>query len=189
MLKHGHAVLFVGVLLLSSGLAEAQDNCSFLQVLRRDFIRNDSWPEPFVQYDRGVVSMTVDAMVAKGWERQNLMGAGFFNDDNRTLNRAGEEQVRYILTNLSPQHRTIFVERDLADAVTDARIRAVQRAAAAMLPKGQYAEIAESNMRFVGSPADRIDIVNRKSFASIPDPKLPAVKDDSGGGGGGGGGN
>jgi len=189
MLKLGHLALFAALLLASATPASAQCLCEFFHVLKRDFVRNNSWPEPFVQPDRQIVNMTNEVMIAKGWERQNLLSRDYFKPDNTSLNVAGEERIRYILTSVPVQHRMIYVERGLTPQVTNSRVRAVQRTASGLLPQGSHVDIVETNTVNYGSPADQRDIMNRKILANVPDPKLPAIKDDNGGGGGGGGGN
>lgn len=150
----------------------------------RDYHRNVDWPEPFVMPDRIAVKAPFAIQIANGWRKQNLMSDYHFNEDKPQLNLAGESKLRYILTQMPPSRRTVFVQRGLTAEDTANRMAIVQRSSARILPPGYMADIAESDLPSDGWPADDIDAVARRFNSTRPDPR---IKDSSGGGGGGGG--
>lgn len=158
----------------------------FKQNFRRDYHRNAMWPEPFLQADRNAVMCPFAIQTANGWRRQNLLSDYHFNEASNQLTLAGESKLRYILTQMAPTRRTIFVQQGLSSEVTEGRLRSVERAAERIVPVGMVAHVVESNLPNAGWPAADIDAVTRKFIATTPDPRLPSI--DSGGGGSGTGG-
>ena len=109
-----------------------------------------------------------------------------FNDTTNQLNLAGESKLRYILTQMPPSRRTVFVQQGLSSDVTQGRVQSVERMAERIVPPGMIANVVESNLPNDGWPAADIDAVTRKFIATTPDPRLPAGGISSGGSGSGG---
>jgi hypothetical protein len=179
MFRCGPAILLFLTILASAAKAEAQWMSNFWDSAHRQFKRNAGWPEPFIRSDRESVTTPFGLMVANGWRRQNLLSDYYFQDDNYQLNQAGELKLRFILTQMPPQRRTVFVQRGLTPDVTSARIDMVQRSAARMLPQDAYPEIVESDLPNDGWPADEIDSITKGFASSRPQPR---VVSGSGGG-------
>lgn len=172
MFRWGTPILFAWTILLSVAPAEAQWFSNFSDNFCRDYKRNQYWPEPFIWADRKATIAPFAQMVANGWRRQNLMSDYHFNDNDTQLTAAGEAKVRYILTQMQPSRRTIFVQRGFTPEETAARINLVNHAAMNMLPSGVMPDIAESDLPNDGWPADDIDAVARRFNATRPDPRL-----------------
>jgi hypothetical protein len=173
--------IFCGwVILLTAAPAEAQWFESFKQKVKIDYKRNKYWPEPFIWADRKAVIAPFSQMVANGWRRQNLLSDYHFNDTETQLNVAGEAKVRYILTQMPPSRRTIFVQRGLTGEETASRVNLVHHAALGIVPMGVMPNIAESDLPNDGWPADDIDAVARKFNATRPAPRLTSDKSSGG---------
>src|SRR3990172_3467854 len=127
MFRWGTAILVSGTILAVATPAKAQWFSNFWDGVNRDCMRNKMWPEPFLQADRKATIAPFGVMVANGWRRQNLLSDYHFNEENPQLNLSGETKVHYILTQMPPQRRTIFVQRGPTPDVTAARIRMVNR--------------------------------------------------------------
>jgi hypothetical protein len=156
--------------------------------IRRDFARRNCWPEPFVGYDRRAVQEPFGQMIARGWERQNMLSAEYFEDQRNVLTEAGRLKVRWILTEAPSQHRIVYVHRADDPLETQARMESVRKYAAQLLQGAMLPPILESSVSPPSSPADRVEVVSRKYYQSIPDPKLPSGSGSSSGLSGGGGG-
>jgi hypothetical protein len=176
-------ILVVGTIWASASSAQAQWFETFKQNFKRDYRRNSMWPEPFLQPDRNAAMAPFAIQTANGWRRQNLMSDYHFDGATNQLTLAGETKLRWILTQMPPTRRTIFVQQGVDSEITDARMRAVQRASTQMVPEGMVANVVESNLPNDGWPAADIDAVTRKFIATTPDPRLPAGGITSGGGG------
>jgi hypothetical protein len=188
MFRLGLAFPVVAVILLSSADAKAQWFSNWWDGMHRDYRRNVAWPEPFLKADREAVNLPIGMMVANGWRKQNLLSDYHFNEGKPQLNQAGELKLYFILTQMPPNRRTVFVQRAMDPDVTATRIALVQRAASRMLPGGMIADVVESDLPSDGWPADEIDAVTRKFRTTQPDPRLKAAS-QSGDGSGGGSGN
>ena len=188
MFRYGPALLIVGTLLVSASPAQAQWFSNFWSGVHRDYHRNQAWPEPFLRPDREAVSQPFAVMVANGWRRQNLLSDYHFDEDKSVLNLAGEMKLRFILTQMPPNRRIVFVQRGLSPDVTATRIDLVQQAAVVMLPAGSLPEVVESDLPNDGWPADDIDAVARKFQSTRPDPRLKNASSNASSGGSSGGG-
>ncbi|MBI3837355.1 MAG: hypothetical protein HY288_05410 [Planctomycetia bacterium] len=179
MFRCGPAILFFWTMLISAAPAEAQWMTNFWDGVHRQYRRNSDWPEPFLRPDRESVTLPFGLMVANGWRRQNLLSDYHFQDDNLQLNQGGELKLRFILTQMPPQRRTVFVQRGPSPDVTATRIEIVQRAAGRMLPPDAFPEIVESDLPNDGWPAEEVDSVTKRFNSSRPQPR---VISSSGGG-------
>ncbi|MGD0896999.1 MAG: hypothetical protein ABR915_04125 [Thermoguttaceae bacterium] len=171
-----------------AGSACAESIGEFWSGICRDFKRRNCWPQPFVYSDRQAVREPLAVMIGNGWQRQNLVGDVHFEGGGTALNEAGRRRVLDILNEAPEQHRIVFVFRGATTQETTVRIATVQQFVAQSAYGGQVAPVVESNRPDDGWPADRIDAVNRKFQAAIPDPKLPASSGGTAGGSGGSGG-
>jgi hypothetical protein len=141
------------------------------------------WPEPFLQPDRNATMAPFAIQTANGWRRQNLLSDYHFDEVTNQLTLAGETKLRYILTQMPPTRRTVFVQQGLSANVTRTRLLAVERASSKMVPEGMVANVVESNLPNDGWPASDVDAVTRKFNATRPDPRLTPSSMESGSGG------
>jgi hypothetical protein len=182
------AIALAWILIGSCPRAEAQQGVQYQQGAEtqpskhecwdnywRDYHRNKMWPEPFLMADRQSVISPFATMVANGWRRQNLLSDYHFDSESNQLNGAGEMKVRFILTQMPPSRRTIFVQRGQSPDVTASRISYVDRAAARVAPTGAMAGIVESDLPNDGWPADEVEAVSRKFYKTQPDPRLKSL--------------
>lgn len=183
MLRYGPVMLVLWAILVAADTAEAQWFETFKHNFKRDYHRNAMWPEPFLQPDRNSVMAPFAIQTANGWRRQNLLSDYHFNDATNQLTLAGETKLHYILTQMPPTRRTVFVQQGLTVKVTEARIRSVERASSRMVPDGMVANVVESNLPNDGWPAADVDAVTRKFNATRPAPRLTPSNLDSGSGG------
>ncbi|NLY03031.1 MAG: hypothetical protein GXY83_43825 [Rhodopirellula sp.] len=162
-------------LVFSAWAVPAQSQCldEFFHSVKRDFRRNNCWPEPFVRPDRVATRVPFAMMVNAGWQNQNLLGAYHFDENGVDLNEAGELKVRAILAETPPHHRNIYVERAPTQDRTVARVAAVQKRAAELSLYGETPAVFVSNVLAPGWPADEVDAIGRKFYASAPEPRLP----------------
>jgi len=142
---------------------------------------NNQWPHPYIEADRVAAVSPFAAMVTKGWERQNLIGENYFDEGSAKLNQAGVMRIRTILSQAPVEHRTLFVQRDLLDDVTKARLDLVQRAAASVQPRGALPEVVLSDLTPDGRSAELVSAEHKAFIGSAPTPRLSK----SGGGSGG----
>jgi hypothetical protein len=143
----------------------------FLSSVARDAKRRNCWPEPFVYADRETYRQTMAIQNSAGWERQNLLSEFHFLPGGGELNEAGRMRVQWILSESPETRRQIYVHRANSPQETSARMQSVQR----LVDQSAYVNnvpIIESTRTDEGWPADRVDLVSRKSATSALDPKL-----------------
>jgi len=160
--------------LASAASADAQCLDEFMHSVARDTKRRNCWPKPFVAADRQSVRAPFAAMVANGWQSQNMIGDHHFIENTGNLTPAGKLKISWVLTQAPEQHRTIWVCQGRSPEETAARINSVQETAMAILPDGLMPDILESSTPALGWPASRLDSVGQKFRASTPDPRISA---------------
>ncbi|MGL4513578.1 MAG: hypothetical protein ACRCT8_10845 [Lacipirellulaceae bacterium] len=134
---------------------------------------NNLWPQQFVGQDRLNAAAPFDVMVRNGWRRQNLLGTHHFNEDCTQLTDSGKLRMQWILTQLPPEHRQVFVERSLKQDLTQARIETARNFAAQVVADGSQPEISETHIVSEGRPAPTVDYVNTQFRENMPVPALP----------------
>ncbi len=179
-MKRRYAVAALTGVLAVTSAASANWFTNFCKNVHRDYRRNNCWPEPFVYDDREAVKAPFGVMVAKGWRSQNTLMDHHFSLENGELNDAGRQKVRSILLNTPPAHRAVYVLRGANADATAARVDAVQEVVVAMSPQGDLPPVLEVDTGPHGWPADYIDTLAKRYQATMPDPRLPQVQQDSG---------
>lgn len=162
-------------LLAATAPLQAQWLEDYFETTKRDFRRNNCWPEPFVRADRVATRVPFTLMVHSGWQRQNLLGSFHFEENGIDLNEAGQLKVRWIVAETPPHHRTIYVERTESEEQTAARIVAVSAVAERFAINAEMPTVVATSITYPGWPADQVDSIGRKFQASTPEPRLPAA--------------
>jgi hypothetical protein len=177
------AVLVLGSLACAAS-AWAGD---FWHGIAQDCQRRNCWPEPFTCPAKYAVHQPFAIMADNGWQLQNMLAEHHFEASTNKLNEGGRIRVGAILSE-APQHRrSIYVRRGANPQDTANRISAVQQfLAQSLYPGDSMPSVLETNRPSEGWPADRVDVVGRKAFAALPEPKLPSGGQGGGGGTGGG---
>jgi uncharacterized membrane protein YgcG len=122
-------------------------------------------------------------MAEKGWQLENLLSEHHFGSEGE-LSEAGQFKIRNILATAPADRRAIYVNRGETTPLTDARLAAVRQFVAQIVPQGQVPSIVETNLNRPEWSADRVDAINHKVLAAIPDPKLAAQQSSNPGTGG-----
>jgi hypothetical protein len=151
--------------------------------VKRDFLRNNYWPEPFNYPDRDAVCAPFAVMVHNGWRLQNTFGAHHFRPGTSELTEAGELKLKWVMTEAPPQQRTVYVERGETADMTAGRIKAVEAAAGRLTVDGGVPMVVETSIQSRGWPADQIDATTRQWLNSVPAPRLPSSTTSTSGGG------
>lgn len=134
--------------------------------------RNNEWPMPFTCADTRYAVAPFAVMIAGGWQRQNLIGENYFEENSTKLNTAGVERVRFILRQAPVEHRVFFVQSDLDDNITRMRVDAVQETIVALQPKGPMPEVVISNMVPEGRSAEIVASEFKNFITSAPSTHL-----------------
>ena len=147
----------------------------FWATVKRDYRRNHYWPHPFIEPDRMHIRAPFEVMTANGWRRQNMLGSHHFDPNTSELTKAGEIKVRWILTQVHPHRRTIFIERGTNRTITNARVDAVEQTAMTILPAGALPDVRDTHLVYEGRPGANVTSTMRRFQQSQPAPVLPTA--------------
>lgn len=168
--------LLTAVMICGLYVPEAQAEnwfSSFCKSFPRDWKRNNAWPEPFYWKDEDASKAPFAIMIANGWRKQNTLGPEHFDRKTGQLNDAGRLRVEWIATRAPEQHRVIFVQMSGSPEVTQQRMDVVRMVSTEVAPL-RPTEVLETEHSPSSWPADYIDSIYRKSYETIPQPRLPA---------------
>ncbi len=163
-------------------MVKAKWNC-FWDRVHLDWHRNNAWPEPFTQVDRQTVRMPIEIMTDKGWQLQNTIPSELFDLETQELTRAGELKVQWILTQMVPRRRTVFVLRGKTPEITETRLKSVEKAAVEVVGDSATNMIAVTDVVPRSGSGAYYERVSTGYESSIPPPRLPEMADSSGEGG------
>jgi hypothetical protein len=153
------------------------------QGLVDDYHARNRWPEPYESVDRAAAQSPFFAMVAKGWEQQNMLVDQHFEEGNNRLSESGRLKVRWILLQAPAQHRVIYLHQALDAPATSQRVDAVQRLVLQTVADPLNVPILVTTLDPVENSAERIDLVNRNFLKMSPPPILPKLGGGQTGGG------
>jgi len=157
---------------LATGACAYPSYGGIIRALARDFAEVNNWPYPYVCWDREAVRAPVPGMIENAWRRQNLLAEYHFTDDN-SLTPAGQQKVRWILTEAPIQHRTVFVRRGETAEETAARVNSVRQYTAKAFPEASPANVLETYISPPGYPAGwpgaKDETLSRKFQTSLPE--------------------
>jgi hypothetical protein len=156
----------------------------FFNSVARDTKRRNCWPAPFDCPDRQAVRAPFAIMVHNGWRKQNMLGDFHFEPTTGQLTEAGKLKIRWIILEAPEQHREIYVHIAQTPEETEARLAAAHAQAASIAPPNEIPPIMQTAISDAGTPADRINLIERKYQSSIPSPRLPAATSGQSGGAG-----
>ncbi len=140
-----------------------------------DFQEVNQWPCPYVCWDRAAVEAPFPTMIQNGWRRQNLLADYHFSGTEGGLTPAGQFKVRWILTQVPLEHRTIFVQRAGTAEQTAARVAAIREYAGKAAPESGPPSVLETYMTPVGYSAGwpggskEDSSINRKFQPFVPE--------------------
>ena len=158
---------------------------SFWHRVHTDFHRNNSWPEPFLSADRAAQREPFCIQADNGWKMQNTVGTFLF-DEHQKLNKAGELQVKWIVTQAPLHRRAVFVLKGDTAEQTETRVASVNEAVA-KYAGGAIPPVMVTDTEPRGWPGSYIDAMAQQYQSSIPAPRLGSASGGGGGGSSGGG--
>ena len=188
MLRIGFGLVIGLTLAAMASTARAENEWDdFWDSVKVDWHRNNAWPHPFLEADIAAANAPFAMMIANGWQRENLLGEEYFDAETKRLTAAGRNRIRTILLQSPPEHRVIFVQRDLTDEVTARRLDTVQQTVAALLPQGSLPDVLVSNMVPSFRSAELVNAELKSYASSAPTARLSGAHSAGGASSGGGG--
>ncbi len=136
--------------------------------------RNDAWPKPFDCADRQLYFQIWNPMINGGFEEQCVLMSAHFDPDTNELNRFGLHTVAGIMQNMPSTHKKVYVNRDVEDSITDARIRNVESVVKTFYSQvAPNASVAVSRKLPASVRGNRAEKINSLFIGSAPTPIIP----------------
>jgi hypothetical protein len=136
--------------------------------------RVNVWPEPFVLQDRELVRDPFRIMADNGWKLQNTFGNHLFSPETNELTYAGQTKLHWILTQLPPHRRQVFVVEADTQANTATRVASIYETIAAIAPDAPSCPVLTTRILPPGGDGSYLDALDQTYRSSIPLPRLPA---------------
>lgn len=130
------------------------------------------WPWPYMCTDRQVVLDMTRIQEANGWLSETTLYDYHFNAESNELTVPGKLQLKWILENVPPSYRTVWVQQAEDQAVSQLRMNNVRSVAARFTSQANVPTIAFRPAIAPGRPAIEVDSIRRKELESIPSPRI-----------------
>ena len=137
------------------------------------------WPYPYVCQDRQYVRSVYQQQMVNGWAAQTTLYPYHFSEETHRLSHPGRAQLSWILTEVPPQFRNVYIQKVHEEHINQQRFDSVQQALAAMTNGGSVPTVQWRVGSSPGRPANEVQIIQTLDLQSIATPVL-------GGGAGGG---
>jgi hypothetical protein len=132
------------------------------------------WPLPYVCDDRAYVRHVSEMQVINGWTAETTLYDYHFVEGTAELNQSGRLHLHWILQDVPPARRMVWVQTALDPQTSQARLANVQIAGLEMAGEGNVPPIMLRPGSIIGGkPAQEVDLQTRAYLGSIPMPRLP----------------
>ena len=130
------------------------------------------WPWPYICTDRQVVLDMSRIQEANGWLSETTLYDYHFNAETNELTVPGKLQLKWILENVPPSYRTVWLQQAEDQAVSQQRMVNVRAVASRFVSQTNLPAIAFRPTTAPGRPAVEVDHIRRKELESIPNPRI-----------------
>jgi hypothetical protein len=144
------------------------------------------WPWPYMCTDRQYIFDVMRTQEANGWLTETTLYDYHFHPETHELTVPGKLQLKWILENVPPSYRTVWIQQAEDPAVSEQRINYVRAFASRMVNASNMPQIAFRPALAPGRPAIEVDTIRRKELESIPSPRVAfesGAANSTGGGG------
>jgi len=143
--------------------------------------RVNAWPDPFVIPDRELVRAPFKTMADNGWKLQTTLSDHLFTVEENELTYAGQLKLRWILTQIPPHRRRIYVLEGRTSEETGTRVASVYRHLADFSPGGVPCPVLVTQIAPRGGEGAYLNNIDRAYKDALPVPRLSAGDATSGG--------
>jgi hypothetical protein len=137
--------------------------------------RVNVWPEPFNLPDRETVRNPFRIMADNGWKLQNTFGDHLFSAETNELTYAGEMKLHWMLTQVPPHRRQVYVLEAKDQPATAARVASVYRHMAQISPGAAACSVQTTRIAPPAGDGSYLDNLDQTYQSSMPLPRLPVM--------------
>jgi len=141
--------------------------------------RVNAWPAPFSVEERKLVRTPFHIMADNGWKLQNTLSDHLFTPEENKLTYAGQLKLRWILTEIPPHRRQVYVLEAYRREDTATRVASVYEHLAEIAPQTACA-VFVTQIAPRGGDGSYLNAMDQAYKAALPSPSLPGMS--SGGG-------
>lgn len=141
--------------------------------------RVNAWPAPFSVEERKLVRTPFQIMADNGWKLQNTLSDHLFTPEENKLTYAGQLKLRWILTEIPPHRRQVYVMEAHKREDTATRVASVYEHLAEIAPRTACA-VFVTQIAPRGGDGSYLNAMDQAYKAALPSPSLPGMS--SGGG-------
>ncbi|QDV11524.1 hypothetical protein CA51_13930 [Rosistilla oblonga] len=113
----------------------AMHNCKI------DYLRNQSWPQPFLEHDAYKTRGPFQTMANNGWRLHNTLSHEVFRPDDSILTAVGRNRVHWIATQTPANRRHIYVLQARTPEETERRVASVEDALSGIVSNGNPPQV------------------------------------------------
>jgi hypothetical protein len=135
--------------------------------------RVNAWPEPFNLPDRESVRDPFRTMADNGWRLQNTFGHHLFASETNELTYAGQLKLHWLLTQVPPHRRQIYVLEADHQPATTARVASIYHHLAQIAPEATACPVQTTRIVPRGGDGSYLDNLDQTYRSSMPLPRLP----------------
>jgi hypothetical protein len=150
----------------------------FRQEFKTHCHRVNAWPHPFLLEDREMVRTPFRTMADNGWKLQNTLSDHLFTPEENELTYAGQLKLRWILTQIPPHRRQIYVVEAHVREDTANRVASVYEHLATIAPHAAC-PVFVTQIAPRGGDGSYLNDMDRAYKLALPAPSLPAVSSGS----------
>jgi hypothetical protein len=143
--------------------------------------RVNVWPEPFNLPDREAVREPFRTMADNGWKLQNTFGHHLFSPETNELTYAGQMKLHWLMTQVPPHRRQVFVLEADQQPLTAARVASIYHHLAQIAPEASACAVQTTRIVPRGGDGSYLDNLDQTYRSSMPLPRLPAAARGGGG--------
>jgi hypothetical protein len=138
---------------------------SFWRVVEIKRRRVNAWPDPFIIPDRQLVRIPFMTQADIGWKLQTTLSDHLFDENELTY--AGHLKLRWILTQIPPHRRRIYVLEGHTRDETGTRVASVFRHLADIAPNGIPCPVLVTQVAPRGGDGGYLNIIDQAHKAAI----------------------
>ncbi|MEY3176203.1 MAG: hypothetical protein RLZZ436_4117 [Planctomycetota bacterium] len=136
------------------------------------FYAQHYWPLPYTCQDREAVRGIMEMQTSLGWQEETTLYNRHFDADTNMLNRAGELHLEYVLRDVPPERRAVWVQSTFSESADSTRLESVRGAMAARVSEDREIPLAVRACRETGRPAAEVEVISSLYRSSMPTPRL-----------------
>ena len=146
-----------------------------------DYMRNNCWPQPFLESDASQVRNAFTMMKNNGWRLHHTLSHEVFREEDNVLTAVGRNRLHWISTQ-SPEHRrVVYVLEGETREITQKRVKSVNEALTYITSNGGLPQVLVTHK----IPSQASGEWNRNlSVSRVENMPPAALPTDEGGGGG-----